>query len=229
MKRNLFLGVGAFFLVASVGLVGCGDDDEPKKSTSGGGGTGGGTGGTGGSTGGSAGSSGGTAGAGGSGGGTLPTGQIDRIGRPAVATALIPSAKKDAYNQAAQTQWATYATDIESSLDALDNLDGQAGNSIAGVTGIGNAVLGGVLANDQLIIDISIDDCDGGYLAQEIATVTSTPATKCGGRTLSQDVVDVTLQALVDFGSPPGVLVSDDVDANDKAFTDTFPYLATPH
>lgn len=51
------------------------------------------------------------------------------------------------------------------------------------------------------------------------------------GRTLSDDVIDVEL--LLIFGGPKGTdnpgLTSDHVNANDVAFSTTFPYLATPH
>jgi hypothetical protein len=47
----------------------------------------------------------------------------------------------------------------------------------------------------------------------------------CGGRTLSEDVMDVTLDALVAFGAGVG----DGVDANDREFLTSFPFLATPN
>jgi hypothetical protein len=48
------------------------------------------------------------------------------------------------------------------------------------------------------------------------------------GRALADDVIDVEL--LLIFGGPGGSnagLTSDHVDSNDKAFTTSFPYLAT--
>ncbi|KAA9036358.1 DUF4331 domain-containing protein [Ginsengibacter hankyongi] len=51
------------------------------------------------------------------------------------------------------------------------------------------------------------------------------------GRALNDDVIDVEL--LLIFGGPTGTgnpgLTSDHVNANDVAFSTTFPYLATPH
>ena len=51
------------------------------------------------------------------------------------------------------------------------------------------------------------------------------------GRALADDVIDVEL--LLIFGGPAGTdnpgLTSDNVDANDKAFLSSFPYLAAPH
>ncbi len=166
-----------------------------------------------------AGSSGGAAGAAGGGGG-LSVGQVDRMGRPGINTALIPSDKKDAYNKEPEASWASsYASDIEASLAAVDGLDGDAQN---GLLASQRSVLAGVIANDQLTIDISIDDCDGAYLALELQV-----PNKCGGRTLDEDVMDKTLQSLVDASAT--TKVTDAIDANDVAFSDAFPYLAAPH
>ncbi len=205
-------------------LIGCGDDDDDKKAATGGtggstGGAGGATGGAGSATGGAGGATGGAGGATGGAGGALPTGQIDRNGRPAISTALIAAANKDAYNQAAPAAWASFATEIETALDTIDGLDGDKTNGLLAST---RSALAGVIADDQLQIDLTIADCDGAYLALELAT-----PNKCGGRTLDQDVVDTTLQSLVDATAT--TKVSDDVSANDKANTDAFPYLAAPH
>jgi hypothetical protein len=215
-------------LLSSTMVIACGSDDDDKKPATGG--TGGATGGQGGATGGQGGATGGTAGTSGSGGATggqggtsgaggLPTGQIDRMGRPAISTALIATANKDAYNQAAPAGWAAFATEIETSLDTIDGLDGDKTNGLLAAT---RSVLAGVIADDQVQIDISVADCDGAYLGLELQV-----PNKCGGRTLAQDVVDTTLQALVDASGT--TKVSDDAGPNDKAFTDAFPYLAAPH
>jgi Domain of unknown function (DUF4331) len=51
------------------------------------------------------------------------------------------------------------------------------------------------------------------------------------GRALPDDVIDVSL--LLIFGGPAGTsnpgLTKDNVNANDKAFLTSFPYLASPH
>jgi hypothetical protein len=51
------------------------------------------------------------------------------------------------------------------------------------------------------------------------------------GRALADDVIDTELLLL--FGGPAGTsnpaLTKDNVNSNDKAFLNTFPYLATPH
>jgi hypothetical protein len=77
-------------------------------------------------------------------------------------------------------------------------------------------------------------------LATDVLTVSTTgpttffdgvPANTLSGRALADDVIDVEL--LLIFGGPNGMsnpgLTSDHVNANDKAFSATFPYLAAPH
>lgn len=136
--------------------------------------------------------------------------QVDRMGRPGVNTVLIGSASKDDYNQADDpATWAAlFQDEMAANLMTVDGLDGVPGNLLLGDA---NA-LAGVLVDDRLIIDTSQPDCEQ-YLAVELGV-----AGDCGGRTLTRDVVDDTLTALV--GSP----VSDNVD-NDSVFQDVFPFL----
>lgn len=144
-------------------------------------------------------------------------GQIDRQGRPAINTALIGSTRKDDYNQSNNpSEWAAmFQTEITAALDFVDGLDGVSGNAVLG----DSAALAGLLVDDRIVIRANASVC-GPYLAVELGDTTN-----CGGRTLDEDVMDVTLDALVAFGAG----VSDGVDMNDKAFLSTFPFLAEPH
>jgi hypothetical protein len=74
-----------------------------------------------------------------------------------------------------------------------------------------------------------------GLLATDVLNVSKTAKTTffdgtnvLTGRALADDVIDVEL--LLIFGGPMGTsnaaLTSDHVNANDKAFTASFPYLA---
>jgi hypothetical protein len=54
------------------------------------------------------------------------------------------------------------------------------------------------------------------------------------GRRLSDDVVDISLRVVAGvlvtgFNKSPNNALTDGVDANDRAFLSTFPYVALPH
>jgi hypothetical protein len=121
--------------------------------------------------------------------------QVDRAGRPAVATVLIPPALKDAFNAGKPANdRAAFGDAVRASLIAL-------GNDAPTAAGLAD-----VLLPDVLTIDTS--DA-GGFL---------------NGRRLEDDVIDIELNLLSD-----GAVPTDFVDANDKPFLTTFPYLASPH
>jgi hypothetical protein len=77
----------------------------------------------------------------------------------------------------------------------------------------------GVLATD--VLSVSLDGPTTFYDGTNVLT----------GRKPDDDVITVELILL--FGGPDGTsnpgLSDDHVDANDKAFPDVFPYLASPH
>jgi len=145
------------------------------------------------------------------------TGQIDRMGRPGINTALIDllasTGKKDQYNRAVDPAgWAAaFQSEMQANLAALDTLDGVTGNAV-----LLPAALAPVLVDDRLQINVSRPACDA-YLAVELGV-----AANCGGRTLARDVIDDTLRAVVGPG------VSDNV-ANDSTFLAAFPFLGTPN
>ena len=78
------------------------------------------------------------------------------------------------------------------------------------------AALAPVLTDDRLIVNTAVATCDA-YLAVELGVTT-----QCGGRTLSRDVIDDTLGAVVGPG------VKDNV-ANDSTFLTDFPFLGVPN
>ena len=147
----------------------------------------------------------------------IKNGQIDRMGRPAINTALInlltDTGLKDKYNEEMDpNQWAPmFQTEIANNLAALDTLDGIPGNAL-----LDSDTLASVLVNDVLIINTGIATCDT-YLAVELGV-----EGQCGGRTLSRDVIDDTLSAVVGPG------VGDGVD-NDSTFLVDFPFLGIPN
>ena len=167
--------------------------------------------------------------------------QIDRMGRPAVNTALtnpygISGAQasdttditRAFYNaDADQTKWsANWLTAITANLAILDGLDGgNCGNQFAyNVPANGRySTLATTLVNDALLMDTSKTTCSQ-YLAVEAGLVTGTPATTCGGRTLSYDVIDTTY-SVVAIGALTGV--SDNI-AEVTTPNTTFPFFKPP-
>ncbi|HEY4240049.1 MAG TPA: DUF4331 family protein [Kofleriaceae bacterium] len=151
--------------------------------------------------------------------------QIDRIGRPAIATALVgpldPDAtkqtKRTAYNQANDpTMWATTTLttgdtilqEFEKSLAIYDGLDRYIG--AINVAGCGNGApfytqppgptsyqqLAGVLSDDQLYVDTALTDCSA-YLSLEFELASQITHTYCGGRTPTHDVMDTSLSLVL--------------------------------
>ncbi len=144
----------------------------------------------------------------------LSSGQIDRMGRPGINTVLINllpphnDALKDQYNQAVTiASWSQFTDEIKGNLTAIDTLDGTTGNTV-----LPPADLASVLVDDRLIVDVSKPLCDA-YLAVELGV-----AGQCGGRTLSRDIIDDTLGAIVGPG------VSDNVSFDSTLRTD-FPFI----
>ena len=96
--------------------------------------------------------------------------QFDRMGRPAINTALIPSARKNEYNQADPADdFVDFGADVEATITALSN----AGNA---------AALTPILLPDVLTFDTSSTD---GFL---------------NGRQLADDVIDAELNLLTAGG-----------------------------
>ncbi len=137
--------------------------------------------------------------------------QIDRMGRPAINTALVDpfdtvpnmtiDMVKQAYNEAADpTMWdamfhgqanMSTHTYVAGNLAVFDGLDAMCGNQVAfGAAGpnMPYDFLATVLANDQLVVDTSQKDCNL-YLGVE-AKALGLPVNDCGGRTPLEDVVD---------------------------------------
>ncbi len=141
--------------------------------------------------------------------------QVDRMGIPAINTALIPSAQKDAFNRAdPANDVRDYQATAQGTIEALRKAVG----SVAGFPGEDNpgvpaAALAQVLIPDVVTIDFS------------------KPVQFPNGRRLQDDVIDAAVGLVLNRGNPlgggPGV--SDAINANDVAFLSTFPYLAAPH
>lgn len=135
---------------------------------------------------------------------------IDRMGVPAVNTALIPFARKDEYNRATTQDDAAgkFAGDIVATLHALGTDDAHIG-ILASVA---------VTKGDMLRLDTSLPNSGG-------QGGTNTGAGFPNGRRPADDVID-TILFLVTNG---GLTTGDNVNANDVPFANTFPFFAAPH
>ena len=121
---------------------------------------------------------------------------IDRMGRPAINTVLIPTELKDDFNESPPRNDVKRFTDtvVASLVNGFGRTQADA------------EALAAVLLPDVLTMDTS---SNAGFL---------------NGRKLADDVIDAELNLLSD-----GALTGDCVNTNDKPFSNSFPYLASPN
>jgi hypothetical protein len=145
--------------------------------------------------------------------------QTDFLGNPLVSEVTIVKANHALYNRTQPYNTATFRP-----------------QTAAFITGFGRpaalaTLLGSVLYPDVLVVDLSKNPNTAGWLSWALSS-------GWGGRKLTDDVVDLGLSAIFStFLNPTGAfcapfalpLCTDNVGSNDKAFSPTFPYLASPH
>jgi hypothetical protein len=162
--------------------------------------------------------------------------QIDRMGRPAINTALnntfngdksAKDAAKVAYGQATPSEWSAYVDDFAASLAILDSLDTVCGNQLLADAGPARYMtLANVLVDDQLYVNSNSGEC-GTYLGLEAEVVGAIPAGAggCGGRTPADDVIERSYSVLA-----AGILagIDDGVTEDDGIQTAVFPFLGEP-
>jgi hypothetical protein len=138
--------------------------------------------------------------------------QVDQMARPAINTVFVNSARKNEFNTTAPAQMnAAFNAQFQSILTGF----GYTTNAL----GLDKPTFTSVLVTDVLNVKTS-------------GTTTFFDGTNVlTGRALADDVIDTEL--LLIFGGPTGssnpALTKDNVNSNDKAFLNTFPFLATPH
>ena len=141
----------------------------------------------------------------------------DQKGRPAINTVFnVSAADKDAFNVATPSSMsAAFQAKFQARLLALN--PGYTVNAL--VPAMNAATFSGALATDVLNVSTSG--------ATKFFTSTTDYLT---GRGLADDVIDNEL--ILIFGGSTGAsnptLTSDNVNANDKAFLVSFPYMAAP-
>jgi hypothetical protein len=136
----------------------------------------------------------------------------DQMGRPAVNTVFVGAAKKDQFNVTTPSAMnAAFKTDFINVLTGF----GYTQNAL----GQNKDQFATLLATD--VLNVKTSGATTFFDGTNVLT----------GRALADDVIDTEL--LLIFGGPTGAsnpgLTKDNVNANDKAFLASFPYLATPH
>lgn len=163
--------------------------------------------------------------------------QIDRMGRPAVNTALTnpfgltpgktTDQVKNEYNVANQQGWIQYGPQpyISTNLAIFDALDGNCQNqggplytTPASPTSYNR--LGAILADDRLTVNTALGRCVA-FLAVEQSNTTD-----CGGRSPTYDVIDSLYTFL--SGSTAGVPDGVAMDPDGTPSTSVFPFLRPP-
>ncbi|MFN2420553.1 MAG: DUF4331 family protein [Gemmatimonadota bacterium] len=142
--------------------------------------------------------------------------QIERLGNPLVSEALIAKREHGHHNTLVPSQdRAAFTDDLVLFITQVAGRSQTLANTISSV-----------LLPDMLVVQTQKPGSTAGWLTWAVAD-------GYGGRTLSDDVVDVALMAvfgpLLDPANTTACLSTDNVDANNKAFSTTFPYLAAPN
>lgn len=143
--------------------------------------------------------------------------QEDQMGRPAVNTVFVSTAAKDEFNVTAlANQSGAFQSMFQTNLEALSPAFANPGDTNA--LGQTSAEFTMLLATD--VLNVSLDGTTTFYDGTNVLT----------GRALGDDVITVELLLIFggeDFTENP-TLSNDNVDANDKPFLTSFPYLAAP-
>lgn len=114
---------------------------------------------------------------------TVGGSQFDRMGRPAINTVLIPSARKDEFNTSdPASDFANFGADVQATIESLNG-----GDSVTAAT------LTGILLPDVLTIDVS---SSAGFL---------------NGRQLADDVIDAELNLLTNGAVTSDAVNANDV------------------
>ena len=139
--------------------------------------------------------------------------QVERLANPLVSEVFLAKRNHGFHNAGKpSTDVANHAAELKAFVTTVAGRDATVANTLATV-----------LLPDMLIVQTDKATTTAGWLTWALAN-------GYGGRKLTDDVVDAGLSAI--FGnllSPNNVspgLTTDNVNANDKPFLATFPYLA---
>jgi len=169
--------------------------------------------------------------------------QVSRLGMPLVNEVVIPLGRKDRFNASDprnDQQFGSFVLNPEPArlipvLYPGVNVPAAPRNDLVAIFLTGIAGLNqpkNVRASEMIRLNMAIPPSASpnrlGLLAGQLDGFPN-------GRRLSDDIVDIELRALAGatpftatFNVAPNNLLGDGVDANDKAFLTTFPYVASP-
>ena len=138
--------------------------------------------------------------------------QGDQMARPAINTVFVGSSRKDEFNTTVPSAMnAAFLNDFVNKLTSF--------GYTTNILGLNKNTFASVLVTD--VLNASTTGVTSFYNGTQVLT----------GRALADDVIDVELTLI--FGGAAGTsnpgLTSDHVNANDKPFLTSFPYMASPH
>ena len=148
--------------------------------------------------------------------GTRVYSQVERLGNPLVSEVTLAKRNHAFHNTTApSTDVANFTTELKAFIA-----------NVAGRNATVQNTLAAVLLPDMLIVQTDKAGSTAGWLTWALAD-------GYGGRKLTDDVVDAGLAAifgaLLDGSNVSPGLSTDNVGANDAAFSPAFPYLAGAH
>jgi len=157
-------------------------------------------------------------------------GIVDHAGVVESTTMMLKSfTELDSYNRqdAFNINPALHAEKFRSNFLSYDAIDGVTDWTPANL----NRWVTRMSTGNYLVVDLS-KKCEFGkpsYLDIEREQMFGTPHTTCGGRTPSEDALDVTYNLLIRGKPEKAADIGDGVDELHKAASPTFPYLAGPN
>ena len=163
--------------------------------------------------------------------------QVSRLGNPLVNEVIIPLGKKDLYNRTSPSGDLkrfganVLKPELAAILNTLFKVNAPENNRtdivqalLTGIPGV-TQIRKGAPPTDTLKLNMGVPPAENpnrfGVLAGDMQGFPN-------GRRLGDDVVDIEVQVVAGFLKGNKVPLGDGVDQNDKAFSDSFPYLAAP-
>lgn len=173
--------------------------------------------------------------------------RVSRLASPLVNEVVVPRGKKDQFNATSPPSDGAFLPLVQNPepsrlLTALYNIDVPAPPRtdladifLFGIPGLTQPR--GVRPSEMLRLNMAIaPDVNGPNNQSRLGLLGGDKAGFPNGRRPADDVVDIELRAFAGgtpftpaFNKAPNNLLADGVDANDKPFGLSFPYLASPH